>query len=162
MYKIEDITINGKAYDWRMISLSFNIDLGNGKETFIPSGVTSLTYSQNRDSQWNNGIGGLPYSKGYGNLTAEASITMAAFEVDRIKDAMKGDAVTTGQNSRYIQNINDFDIDVTYNFDDGSIKVDKIKNCNFNTDSAGASQGDMFIQVDIDLMPSHYEPGQRA
>lgn len=158
MYKLEDITINGKTYDWRMISITANIDFGNGSESIIFNGVTALNYSQNRESQWNNAIGGLPYSKGYGNLTAEATITMAAFELDRVKLKMSGGTISEDSitpNERYIQNINMFKLSVTYNFDDGTSKTDVIMNCSFDTDSAGASQGDMFITTDINLDPSH-------
>lgn len=160
MYKLQDININGATYDWRMISLSINIDLGDGNvQSFEPYGVTELTYSQTRDSQWNFGIGGRAVSKGYGNTTAEANITMAAFELQRLKDAMAGDAITEGQDSRYIQNIPMFNIDVTYNFDDGTTKVDRIMNCSFNSDSGGAAQNDMFIQTSIELDPSEIRFG---
>jgi len=160
MYKISEITVNGKTYDWRMIGISINIDYGNGStETYVPSGITSLTYSQTRDSQWNFGVGGRAISKGYGNTQAEASITMAAFELQAIKDKMTGDAVTAGEDSRYIQNIPQFNIDVTYNFDDGTTKVDRLMQCSLNTDSAGASQNDMFIQADINLDPAEVRYG---
>jgi len=154
MYKIQEITVNGKTYDWRMISVVFKIDYGSGDiKLLVPTGVTSLTYSQTRDSQKNFGIGGRAISKGYGNTDATASITIAAFELQAIKDKMIGDAITNGQDSRYIQNIPDFNIDVTYNFDDGTTKTDQLIKCSLNTDSAGASQNDMFIQTDIDLDP---------
>lgn len=163
MYKLEELTVNGQTYDWRMISISINIDLGDGStQTYTPIGVTALNYSQTRDSQWNFGIGGRAVSKGYGNTVAEASITMAAFELQKLKDAMAGNAVTSGQNSRYIQNIPLFNVDVTYNFDDGTTKVDRIMQCSFNTDSAGAAQNDMFIQSDISLDPSEIRFGITA
>jgi len=161
MYKINEINVNGKTYDWRMISVSINIDLGDGAvNTYIPTGVTSITYSQTRESQWNFGIRGRAISKGYGNTVAEANITMAAFELQSLKDQMVGTAVTTGEESRYIQNIPQFNIDVTYNFDDGTSKTDKIMQCSFNTDAGGASQNDMFIQSEINLDPSEIRYGK--
>jgi len=153
MYKIGDINVNGKTYDWRMISVAITID-GNDYE---PTGITSLTYSQTRDSQWNFGIGGRAISKGYGNTNAEATITMAAFELQNFKDAL---IKNPGDEGAYIQNINQFDVKVMYNFDDGSTKLDVIKDCSFNTDGGGASQNDMFIQQEINLDPSHIRFGQ--
>ncbi len=153
MYKINDININGKTYDWRMISLQFSV---NGKD-YTPTGVTSLTYTQTRESQWNFGIGGRAISKGFGNTTAEASITMAAFELQNLKDDMTNE---TGDTGTYLQNIDKFDLRVMYNFDDGSSKIDIIKDCSFNTDGTGASQNDMFIQQEIVLDPSHIRFGQ--
>ncbi len=153
MYKIGDLNINGKTYDWRMISITFSV---NGVD-YTPTGVTSLTYSQTRESQWNYGIGGRAISKGFGNTSAEATITMAAFELQNIKDAMINNAGDTGT---YIQNLDQFTMLVAYNFDDGTTKIDSIQGCSFNTDGGGAAQNDMFIQQDIDLDPSDIRFGQ--
>lgn len=159
MYNLQNIDINSKTYDWRMISLSATINTGAGDFSFTPVGVTAITYEQTRESQWNYGIGGRAISKGFGNTTATASITMAAFELEKLKNDMSGSTVTEGEDSRFIQNIPMFDLKVTYNFDDGTTKTDIIKNCSFNTDSAGASQNDMFIQATIDLDPAEIQFG---
>jgi len=155
MYKINDITINSKTYDWRMISLQF--DVPGFSQPIIPTGVTSIKYSQTRDSQWNFGIGGRAISKGFGNTVAEGSITMAAFELQNIKDRMTKEA---GDIGIYLQNLPMFNILVIYNFDDGTTKTDVIRNCSFNTDASEVSQNDMFIQVDINLDPSDILFGQ--
>jgi len=155
MYTINDITVNGVSYDWRMLSFSF---VDENKNVFlIPNGVTSLTYNQTRESQWNFGVGGRAISKGFGNTTATATMTMAAYELQNVKEQMTRAAEDKGV---YVQNIPMFDIKVQYNFDDGSTKIDTIRQCSFNTDGGGASQNDMFIQTEINLDPSSIEFGQ--
>ena len=67
--------INNVAYSWSMITLS-STALGIEEGSTTLEGVSGIKWSKKRKIESNYGLGGKPVSRGFGNITYEASITM--------------------------------------------------------------------------------------
>ena len=67
--------INNVAYSWSMITLaSTALEIDEGSTTL--EGVSGIKWNKKRKIESNYGMGGRPVSRGFGNLTYTASITM--------------------------------------------------------------------------------------
>ena len=67
--------INNVAYSWSMITLS-STALGIDEGSTTLEGVSAIKWSKKRKVESNYGMGGRPVSRGFGNITYTASITM--------------------------------------------------------------------------------------
>ena len=67
--------INNVAYSWSMITLS-STALGIEEGSTTLEGVSAIKWSKKRKVESNYGMGGKPVSRGFGNITYSASITM--------------------------------------------------------------------------------------
>lgn len=130
--------INGTAYSWSQIVLNI---LGTQV-----AGVTSISYNETQEMQDNFGAGNRPVSRGYGRIQAEGSLTLHAEEVEALQAA-----VTTGR----LQDIPEFDVVVSYLPEGGNIVSHTLKNCRFRTNVREVSEGDMAIEVELELQVSH-------
>lgn len=134
--------INGVEYGWADI-----VGALNG----VPlTGVTAISYGDKQDMQNNYGAGRYPVSYGKGRITCTAKITLYASEVLAIQ--------RQSPNGR-IQDIAPFDITVSYLPDNGAIHTDKIRNCRFTENKRDVKEGDMSIEVELELIVSHIEWG---
>lgn len=134
--------INGVEYGWADI-----VGALNG----VPlTGVTAISYGDKQDMQNNYGAGRYPVSYGKGRITCTAKITLYASEVLAIQ--------RQSPNGR-IQDIAPFDITVSYLPDNGTIHTDKIRNCRFTENKRDVKEGDMSIEVELELIVSHIEWG---
>jgi hypothetical protein len=132
--------INGKSYEWADIIINI---LG------IPfAGVTNIEYSETQEMENVYGAGNRPVSRGYGNITATAKVTILMEEVESIQ------AIAP---SGTLQRIPEFDITVA--FVDVSLipRVHTLKNCRFMNNARTSNQGDTSIPVELDLIISHVE-----
>lgn len=130
--------INGTAYSWSQIVLNI---LGTQV-----AGVTNISYNENQEMQDNFGAGNRPVSRGYGRIQAEATLTLHAEEVEALQAA-----VSTGR----LQDIPEFDVVVSYLPEGGNIVSHSLKNCRFKTNGREVGEGDMAIEVELELQVSH-------
>lgn len=132
--------INGKSYEYADITL---LVLG------VPIiGTTAIEYGEMANTENIYATGRFPVSRGYGQVTPTAKITLLMEEVMNI--------VTAAPNGRLYE-IPAFDIIVTYT--DASLipVVHKIRNCQFKNNTIGSASGDTSIPVELELVPSHIE-----
>jgi hypothetical protein len=132
--------INGEAYGWADIKINIL-----GREVI---GVKSVSYSDTQEKQNNYGAGHRPVSRGRGRIEAEASVTLHMEEVIALQ------AIAPQRN---IMNIRPFDIIVSYINSSGAVVTDKIRNCEFLSNSRDISEGDMEIPVELELIISHID-----
>lgn len=131
--------INGVAHSWANVTVTI---LG---QPII--GISAVSYEDSREKENNFGAGGMPVSRGVGNYTAKASITLYAEESQKLADvAPEGD----------ITLIPIFDVLVTFLDATGTIlTIHIIKNCEFMGNKREVKQGDKKIEVQHDLIVSH-------
>lgn len=126
--------INGRAYSWA------EIDVRIGRTPVY--GIIAITYDEEQEMEDNFGKGNRPVSRGYGNITTTGSITLDMEEIEALQDAS-----ITGR----LQDLEEFDITVSYQPEGGVIRTHKLKNCRFKTNGRTANQGDMRISQEIQL-----------
>lgn len=137
--------INNVAYTWSQIRLSCPA-LGIDEESTILNGVSSIKWSRKRKLENNYGLGGRPVSRGIGNLTCEASITMdyttvsnLLAEVGSLMDLGEFDLIISFANAQAGQELN--------------VKVVTLKGCVFNEDGMESQQDDTNIKKEYQLNP---------
>lgn len=133
--------INGQQHSWSSIEVSI---AGN-----IVTGITAVNYSDSVSKENHYGAGDMPVHRGRGKYEAKASITLYNYEVEAILAALP-----KGQR---LQDINPFSIIVSYLDDSNEVITHTVRNCEFNSNSRGISQGDTKIAVSFDLICSHVE-----
>lgn len=136
--------VNGIQNHWAQITMSM---LGAAKVY----GVTKITYKDEQDMENNYGAGNFPYGRGFGKITPTASITLYMDEVESLQaSAPQG----------RLQNYPEFDITVSFVPALGKAPSRHvIKNCRFKNNGRDVSTGDMKLEVELELLPSHIEWG---
>jgi len=132
--------INGKSYEWADIILNL---LG------VPiAGITAIMYGEKQDMKNIPGAGNRVVSRGYGNIEANAKITLLMEEVEAIQlVAPKGN----------IMAIPEFNITVVYLDPLLVTKVHTLRNVRFTGNQRDVKQGDTSIGVEMDLIISHVD-----
>jgi hypothetical protein len=130
--------INGKAYEYADITC---IILG------VPIvGITAIEYGEEANTENIYATGRYPVSRGYGQVTPSAKVTILMNEVMNIVSAAPN-----------VHDIPEFDIIVTYT-DANLIPVThKIRNCRFKNNMISSASGDTSIAIPLDLIVSHIE-----
>ena len=136
----ETVLINGTAYSWADITVNV---LGTPV-----AGIDAIKYSDDQEMEDNYGAGKLPVSRGYGQIKAEASVTLHAEEVVALQKAAPG---------KRLQNIPAFDIIVSYLPEGGAVTTDVLKNVQFKKNARDAKKGDKSFGIELDLIVSHIE-----
>jgi len=130
--------INGKSYEFADITC---VVLG------VPIvGITAIEYSEDANITNVYGTGRHPISRGLGQITPTAKITMLMEEVNNI--------VSVAPNGR-LYDIPEFDIIVTYTDVNLVPVVHVINNVRFKNNKVTTATGDTSIPVELDLVPSH-------
>ena len=132
--------VNGVAYSYSDIIVTV---LGSPL-----AGISEITYEDSQEIVNNYGAGRLPTSQGHGPITVEASMTIDRAELNALIRAAPG---------KRLQNIGNFDINVSYVPLGGVPTTDVIRNCRFMNTPGGAAQGDTTVEAQLNLMPSHIE-----
>jgi hypothetical protein len=130
--------INGTIYSWGQIALRA---LG-----LIFTGVSAIKYEDDQEMELVYGAGNMPIGTGTGKYVPKASITLQMEELEVLQAA-----APEGR----IQKIPPFDVTVTYLRDDGITVFHTIKNCRLKTNGRDVKAGDMKIEKEIDLFPTH-------
>lgn len=127
--------INGINYSWGNIKLIlFGVPV---------IGITKIDYKRMQKKENNYGIGYEPISRGYGNITYEASIEIYQDELKRIIQSAP---------NKDILSISPFDIQVVFAGNNAVIRTDILKMCEFMEDPLTANQDDTKLLVTIPLL----------
>lgn len=133
--------INGTRHAWGSIQVML---LGR-----LVTGISEVMYKDNTTKENHYGAGNNPVSRGRGQYKAEASIKLDKYEVEAIQSAI---------GSSRIQDIDPFDIVVTYSPEgQDALKTDIIRNCEFLSNERNTKSGDTTIGVPLPLIVSHIE-----
>ena len=138
--------INNVAYSWSMITLA-STALGIDEGSTTLEGVSGIKWNKTRKIESNYGLGGKPVSRGFGNLTYIASITM---------DYATQQALRSTYGS--LMDIGEFDLIVSFAnpmaSDDWTTTTVTLKGCIFNEDGMESQQDDTNIQKSFSLTRS--------
>lgn len=137
--------INNVAYSWSMIKLSSTaLAIDEGSTTLL--GVSGIKWNKARKIESNYGLGGRPVSRGFGNLSFSASITMD-YETQQTLRSTYGSLMDIGE----------FDLIVSfsnpYGSDDWESTTVTLKGCIFSEDGMESQQDDTNITKEFDLNP---------
>ena len=137
--------INNVAYSWSMITLA-STALGIDEGSTTLEGVSGFKWNKTRKIESNYGLGGKPVSRGFGNLTYTASITM---------DYATQQALRSTYGS--LMDIGEFDLIVSFAnpmaSDDWTTTTVTLKGCIFNEDGMESQQDDTNITKEFQLNP---------
>lgn len=143
--------INNVAYSWSMITLS-STALGIDEGSMVLEGVSGIKWSKKRKIESNYGMGGKPISRGFGNITYEASLTM---------DYATQQALRSAYGS--LMDIGEFDLIVSFAnpmaSDDWVTTTVTLKGCIFSEDCLESQQDDTNIVHEFDLHPFDIQVG---
>lgn len=143
--------INNVAYSWSMITLS-STALGIDEGSTTLEGVSSIKWAKKRKIENNYGLGGLPISRGFGNITYEASITMD-YATQQLLRSTYGSLMDIGE----------FDLIVSFAnplaSDDWATTTITLKGCIFGEDAMESQQDDTNITHEFDLHPFDIQVG---
>lgn len=127
--------INGEMYGWADIKCFVN-------GTLI-KGITAIKYEDSQEIEKIYGAGRYPLGYGKGRIECSGSITLLKEEIVALQNvAPKG----------RLQDLESFDIVVSYLPENGVISTDVLKNCKFTKNSREVSEGDTSISAEIELM----------
>jgi len=112
-------------------------------------GFTAISYNDNQTKENVYGTGGMPVGRSRGNYEPEASITLYKEEIDGLMLSLPP--------GKRIQDIAPFDIIVIYEDNNGLIKKDIIRNCEFTNNGVEVAQGDGTIATQFTLIVSHID-----
>lgn len=137
--------INNVAYSWSMIKLSSTaLAIDEGSTTLL--GVSGIKWNKARKIESNYGLGGRPVSRGFGNLSFSASITMD-YETQQTLRSTYGSLMDIGE----------FDLIVSFSnphgSDDWESTTVTLKGCIFSEDGMESQQDDTNITKEFDLNP---------
>jgi hypothetical protein len=133
--------INGARFSWANIRMNI---FGRTYE-----GFTAISYDDVVKKTNNYGAGRMPVNRTRGNYEPKCSITLYDYEVQAIQSGLpKG---------KRLQDINPFDITVSYVDDNGIAVTDVIRNCEFTNNVRDIKQGDIKIEVKLELIVSHID-----
>lgn len=143
--------INNVAYSWSMITLS-STALGIDEGSTTLEGVSSIKWAKKRKIESNYGLGGKPVSRGFGNITYEASITMD-YATQQLLRSTYGSLMDIGE----------FDLIVSFAnalaSDDWVTTTITLKGCIFGEDAMESQQDDTNISHEFDLHPFDIQVG---
>jgi len=140
---LEPVLINGRAYSWGDIKC---VVLGTPV-----AGISSISYEDEQEIEDNYGAGRLPVSRGHGQITTTASLTLQMEELVALQKVAPGGR---------LQDIPAFDIVVSYLPGNGTVTTDILKNVQFKKNARAPKQGDKKIESEIPLAISHIQWGR--
>jgi hypothetical protein len=127
--------INGVNYSWANVKLVlFGVPV---------LGITKIEYSSKQKKENNFGMGTIAVSRGYGNKEFEGKITLYRDEWN---------AIIAAAPNRDPNDIEPFDIQVSFSGARVATTTDVLQACEFTEDPFTVSQGDTKIMVEIPLV----------
>ena len=134
------VLINGYNYDWGSIIVTLN---------GVPvAGLKEVNYNEQQEIINHYGAGRYPVSRSKGRVTATASITLTADEVEALQKAS-----LTGR----LQDIPPFDITITYIKTTQNIVTHVLRDCQIVSNTRKVKENDSEIQVVLNLVLSKIE-----
>jgi hypothetical protein len=139
MPKLSDFRprVNGKLFSW--VDISFTIAGQN------VSGVTAISYDQEREKENIYAAGSEPVGVAHGQRKYTASISFLKPELDAIKRAAPFGRIT---------DIPAFNLPVIYINDDGSFVRDTLMNFEFTKETSDFKAGDKGLEVKCEAIVS--------
>jgi len=131
----------GEMQGWNSVTANM---LGRDLEA-----ITALKYGDSEAKENVYGAGKFPVGRSRGNYEPFASITLNKEEIDALQQALPS--------GKRITDISPFDIVVEYANNDGLIKKDRIRNCEFTNQEVDVKQADGTIETEYELIVSHIE-----
>ncbi len=139
----ETVNINGTAYGWNDVRITF---LGR-----VLQGVSKIMYADAQEKTNNRGAGKFSVTRGRGAYTAEASITLKLEEIQAIQAAI-------GPGKKFTD-IAPFEITVVYVNEANRKIVDIIKSAEFLNNGREINTGDSDIEREFGLIVSEIVNG---
>lgn len=131
------MNFNSKQYSWANVEVApFGVKM---------TGCRGIKYKKSQEKEPVYGAGDKPLSIQSGNQGVEGEITMLQSTYDAILDAAKA---AYGPNAG-INDIEGFDIPVSYKPKVGPIRNDVVKFAEFTEAEKGMSQGDKFMEITV-------------
>lgn len=116
---------------------------------FPEIGIRAIEYKDEQEMENIYGAGQRPVGRGYGRITATASVTLLRTAVEAIRE---------GSPTGRLQDIAPFNIVVMFlPVNGGKIIKHKIRNCQFKSDELSLSEGDMSNETQFELIVSHID-----
>lgn len=132
--------INGVLHSWGEIVVTI---------AGVPvTGITAIEYGDKQEVVNHYGAGRHAVGRSKGRITPSAKITLYQEEVEAL--------LLKSSNGR-LQDLEMFDIIVSYIPENGLIVVDKIRNCSFTNNDRKWKEGDTKQEVELELVVSHIE-----
>lgn len=131
----------GKMAGWNSVTVSM---MGRDVE-----GVSSVKYDDETSKENVRGAGKYPIGRGEGNYEAKCSIGILKEEIDALQMVLPP--------GKRIQDIEPFDISVQYEYTNGKIITDRIRNCEFTNRGVEVKNGDGSISTEYTLIVSHID-----
>jgi|SRR5690606_4293183 len=110
-------------------------------------GISGVSYTDTESKENVYGAGKYPVGRSRGNYEAEASLTLYKEEADALREA----------SPVRLQEIAPFDVVVQYADNEGNIKKDILRNCEFTNDGVEVEQSDGSISTEYTLILSHIQ-----
>ncbi len=135
--------INGVEHSWASVMFSI---------AGVPvAGITSIEYGDEQEMENIYGVGCEPVARGYGNIKAEANVTLLRTTIENLRAASP-----TGR----LEDIAPFPIIVSWIPVNGQkMKNDILQNCQFLEDRVNLKQGDTKNEQTLNLIVSHIQRG---
>lgn len=144
--------INNVAYSWSMVRVSIpGLDLS--EDSSILQECSAISWNKKRKIENNYGIGGEPQSRGFGNMTYEAKITLGYNAQVQLR-ALSEDGTLTG--------LGEFDLIVSWNNayagTDWVTETVTLEACVFDEEGLDVKQDDTNIEKEFSLNPFRITP----
>jgi len=135
--------VNGRAYDWAQVF----VKASQGSMPFF--GIKSIKYDDTQEMENNYGAGNMPVSRGYGNYSATASITLTMEEIEKLQQGIP---------SGRLQDYPEFDVTVSFvHTEQAKIVNHVIRNCKFKNNGRDMNQNDKEFATELELLVSHID-----
>lgn len=116
---------------------------------FPEVGIRAIEYKDEQEMENIYGAGQRPVGRGYGRITATASVTLLRTAVEAIREGS-----VTGR----LQDLAPFNIVVQFvPINGGKMITHRLRNCQFKSDDLSLSEGDMSNETQFELLLSHIE-----
>lgn len=137
--------INNVAYSWSMVVLT-STALGIDEGSTVLEGVSGIKWSKKRKIESNYGLGGKPVSRGFGNISYSASLSMD-YATQQLLRSTYGSLMDIGE----------FDLVVSFANPTGSndwvTTSVTLQGCIFDEDGMESQQDDVNIVHEYSLNP---------
>lgn len=144
--------INNVAYSWSMVRVSIPA-LNLSEDSTVLQGCSAISWDKKRKVESNYGIGGEPQSRGFGNMTYEAKITLNYESQVQLRN-LSEDGTLMG--------LGEFDLIVSwansYAGTDWVTETVTLEGCLFAEEGMDTKQDDTNITKEFDLIPFRITP----
>lgn len=136
--------INGHQHAWADIRVNI---LGR-----TLTGITSIDYDDDDESEFYGGAGKHSVAFGSGNAKPTCKLKVYKFEIDALIKAAKA------KGYKRLQDLDFFDIPVSFlETKDADENTDIVRNCKIKKINKSAKQGDTKLECEVEILCSHID-----